>query len=460
MRHFLLLFLALFLLAGESYAHRHNGETVLSPVVSTHYGKIQGLVIAQGRLVQFRGIPYAQAPVGSRRWKRPLPPKAWNDTLKAVTWPDIALQTDQDKGSFYEKEFFRFGMPRSSENCLFINITMPRKALAHNKALPVCVWYHGGAYQNGYSYEIEMDPTEWARRGIIFVSVGYRMGITGFLCHPELDKEVSDHSSGNYGTYDQVMALRWVHDNIASFGGDPLRITIMGQSAGGGSVKNLCASPVSRGMIAGAIIQSAGGLGNFLSGNDPADYMRSVGKMLMDSIGLTTLKKMRAADMEIVRDPWTMTRRHGINTMRVFAPHTGGDLLPESFDDAVLDNSVADVPYLIGYTADDMMPMDKAINRLASVRDSLSRKPVYSYKFCRRLPGDNAGAFHSSELWYTFGSLKYSWRPFTKKDYELSNRMLGYWTNFVKYGNPNKGKGSWRPNTSKDHYFQILDTDK
>jgi para-nitrobenzyl esterase len=181
--------------------------------------------------------------------------------------------------------------------------------------------------------------------------------------------------------------------------------------------------------------------------------------MLMDSIGLTTLKKMRAADKEAVRDPWTMTRRQGINTMRVFAPHTGGDILPESFDDAVLDNSVADVPYLIGYTANDMVPMGDAINSLASVRDSLSGKHVYAYKFCRRLPGDDAGAFHSSELWYTFGSMRHSWRPFTKEDYKLSERMLEYWTNFVKYGNPNKNQGSWRPNTSKDHYFQILDTE-
>ena len=268
MKHLLFFLIALLFLTEESYAHKNNSGTFLSPVVNTRYGKIQGLVIAQDSLVQFRGIPYAQAPVGNRRWRRPLPPKAWRDTLKAVTWPDIALQTNQDKGSFYEKEFFRFGMPKSSENCLFINITMPLKALAHLGALPVCVWYHGGAYQNGYSYEMEMDPTEWARRG-------------------------------------------------------------------------------------------------------------------------------------------------------------------------------------------------DAINSLASVRDSLSGKPVYAYKFCRRLPGDNAGAFHSSELWYTFGSMRHSWRPFTKEDYELSERMLEYWTNFVKYGNPNKnqGTGTWRPNTSKDHYFQILDTD-
>lgn len=429
-------------------------------VVSTPIGRVEGVLTDSSQVMVFKGIPFAQPPVGELRWKRTQPVKPWEGVLRADHFRDISLQTDQDEGSFYQKEFFRFGTPHTGENSLYLNIWAPREALNHpERALPVCVWIHGGAYQNGYSYEMEMDGDAWARRGVILVTVAYRMGVTGFLCHPELAKEYADGASGNYGTYDQVEALRWVYRNIAAFGGNPANITLMGQSAGGGSVKNLVASPLSRGMVAKAIIQSAGGLGNFISGSDPEDYMRRTGKMLMDSLGFTTVEKMRDARADEVRNPWSMTRQQNINTMAVFAPHVGGELLPQSFDDAVMDNHVADVPYMIGFTADDMRPMEEDIKRFASVRDSLNGKPVYCYKFARRLPGDEAGAFHSSELWYMFGTLARSWRPFTAADYRLSEQMLDWWTNFAKYGNPNGPgtKGKWKPATRKRHYFQVMD---
>ncbi len=429
-------------------------------VVTTASGQVEGVLTDSSQVMVFKGIPYAQPPVGELRWRRTVAVRPWNGVLKADHFRDIALQTDQDKGSFYEREFFRFGTPHTSENSLYLNIWVPQRALNHpEQRLPVCLWIHGGAYQNGYSYEMEMDGDQWARRGVILVTVAYRLGLTGYLCHPLLAKEYADGSSGNYGTYDQLEALRWVHRNIAAFGGDPANITLMGQSAGGGSVKNLVASPLSHGMVAKAIIQSAGGLGNFLSGNDPEAYMQRTGKMIMDSLGFTTLEKMRDARADEVRDPWTITRRQNINTMAVFAPHVGGELLPRSFDDAVVDNSVADVPYLIGYTADDIRPMEDVINRFVDVRDSLSRQPVYCYKFARRLPGDDAGAFHSSELWYMFGTLARSWRPFNADDYLLSRQMIDWWTNFAKFGNPNGpgSKGKWKPSKRRKHYFQVLD---
>ncbi len=459
-------FVILALLSAATLSGRASGTSAAvfsDDVVTTPSGRVEGVLTDSSDVMVFKGIPYAEPPIGSLRWRRTIPVKPWEGVLHADHFRDIALQTDQDKGSFYEKEFFRFGMPHSSENSLYLNIWVPRRALNNPAArMPVCMWIHGGAYQNGYSYEMEMDGDEWARRGVILVTVGYRMGITGFLCHPELAKENADGQSGNYGLYDQITALKWIHDNISAFGGDPANITVMGQSAGGGSVKNLVASPMSRSLIAKAIIESAGGLGNFLSGNDPVDYMQHTGKMLMDSLGFTTVEKMRDARSDEVRDPWSICRRQGINTMRVFAPHTGDTALPESFDNAVTDNSVADVPYLIGYTANDMMPMDEAINRFVDKRAEYSRQPVYSYEFTRRLPGDDAGAFHSSELWYTFGTLARSWRPFTPADYALSKEMLDFWTNFAKYGNPNgtARRTVWKQSTPKKHFFMKLDIKK
>ena len=214
-----------------------------SPTIKVEGGMIQGVPSAASDVTVFRGIPYAAPPVGDLRWKRPQPVVKWKGVKVADTFSNNTVQ---------------------SEDCLYLNVWTPANAVGNqNSKLPVAFWVHGGAYFNGYGHEITMDGDAWAKRGVILVTINYRLGIFGFLAHPELSAGTPDGTSGNYGTYDQIAALKWVHDNIAQFGGDPNNITVLGQSAGAASIKNLVSSPLSKGMIKNAIIQSGGGIGAF-----------------------------------------------------------------------------------------------------------------------------------------------------------------------------------------------------
>ena len=281
-----------------------------------------------------------------------------------------------------------------------------------------------------------MDGDAWARRGVILVTINYRLGTFGFLSHPELTAEQGQ--SGNYGTMDQIAALQWVHDNIAQFGGDPANITIFGQSAGAMSVKTLLISPMSKGLMAKAIIQSGGGIGvrGLSTDNEvPQAFYDEQGKALTDAGGLTTLAEMRAASAQTIFD---LSQKRFV----MLSPHNDGKVLTEDFDHALYDGSIAQVPIMIGYNKDDMgILAGVSVDNFCAVRDSLGC-PVYEYEFLRELPTDEAhpasasGAFHSAELWYMFGTLKNSWRPFTEADYKLSDEMVDAWTAFCRTGNP------------------------
>jgi hypothetical protein len=207
---------------------------------------IQG--VKEGKVTVFKGIPYAAPPVGDLRWQAPQPVQPWEGIKVCDQFGPIAMQADQDPNSFYCKEFYWQGLPERSEDCLYLNVWTPSKAVGKaSQKLPVALWIHGGGFSAGFSNEITMDGTEWAKRGVILVSINYRLGMLGFL-------------GGNYGIQDQMAALKWAHDNIAAFGGDPENITLMGQSAGALSIKQLVTSPLSKDYIAKAIIQSGGGL--------------------------------------------------------------------------------------------------------------------------------------------------------------------------------------------------------
>jgi len=377
----------------------------------------------------------------------------WDGVKKCDTFSAICPQQAQQPGAFYFEEFYWDGYPENNEDCLYLNVWAPAATVGKTDAkLPVAFWIHGGAYSTGWGATKSMDGDAWARNGVILVTINYRLNLLGFLAHPELTAE--EGTSGNYGMYDQVAALKWVYENIAQFGGDPSNITVMGQSAGAMSVKNLVISPLAKPYIAKAIIQSGGGLGRASAGASTSQQEASdqAGKAFVESGGYDTLEKMRAASYAELQQ--NCKGRMGMG------PHIDGKILTKTFDEAVADKSIADIPYLIGYTADDIpMLAGESNHRFCAARAVDSRQPVYEYAFNRKLPGDDAGAFHSSELWYMFNTLSRSRRPFTQADYDLSEQMVTCWTNFAKYGNPNgqSGNAPWHQYTAEDPFLMEFD---
>ena len=426
-----------------------------TPVVAVEGGQVQGVASASTEVTVFRGIPYAAPPVGDLRWKRPQPVVKWKGIRKAETFSNICWQPGNAVGTFYGNEFYWKENTVQSEDCLYLNIWTPTKAVGRRESkLPVAFWVHGGAYFNGYGHEITMDGDAWANRGVILVTINYRLGIFGFLAHPELSAETQDGTSGNYGTYDQVAALKWVHENIAHFGGDPDNITVMGQSAGAASIKNLVSSPLSKGLIRNAVIQSGGGISESAGTDGGQKQAEATGKAFMDKFGYRTLKEMRAASAE------ELLKHFKAEGMGQFRPHIDGILLTESFDDAARNQHLANAAYMIGCTLDDIRPMGKQIDAFCFLRDSLDHRPAYQYLFARKLPGTRDGAFHSAELWYMFHTLDRSWRPMTEADYRLADVVMDCWTNFAKYGSPNKpGTESWPPFTLANPFVMTFNVD-
>ena len=426
--------------------------TAKNPIITVEGGKIQGTV--NDGVIAYKGIPFAAPPVGELRWKATQPVVPWDgvrvcDHFGAPSWQTNHVETDG-----YMHEFFFDGDPEFSEDCLYLNVWAP----ANGKNLPVTLWIHGGAFSYGWGFEPEMDGEEWARHGGILVSCNYRLGLLGFLAHPLLSAENPDGVSGNYGLLDQIAALKWVKNNIAAFGGDHSRITVMGQSAGAMSVKDIVTSPLSKDLVAGAIIQSGGGLMESAPiGGYSLKDAEALWKDVMDWAGYTTLEDMRAIKPQ---DLLHLARKYSEATGKFTgfpAPVVDGIVLPESFDHAAIEGRIADVPYMIGFTRDDMRGLTDGIVRFCTVREQ-SGKPAYAYQFARRLPDDGrpgilTGAFHSSELWYMFKSLRLSWRPFTAGDYALSEEMISAWTSFAATGKPSP---SWTPCTAEDPSFMIF----
>ncbi len=226
--------------------------------VTVEEGKIRGIHGWDPRVAVFRGIPYAAPPVGELRWRAPEPPEKWEGVRVADTYGPIACQPvpGSRPEEFWTREIHPTGQEfEMSEDCLYLNIYTT--ARTGKEKLPVLIYIHGGGFKGGYPYEVEFDWEHMAKKGIVAVSIAYRLGVLGFLAHPWLSEESPDEAKGNYGTLDQLAALKWVKRNIAAFGGDPDKITIAGQSAGAMSVQNLMTSPLAEGLIGGAIIESS-----------------------------------------------------------------------------------------------------------------------------------------------------------------------------------------------------------
>ena len=446
----------LFLTLAAMAACKNDG-----PIIRIESGLVKGLNTETPGVTVFKGIPYAAPPVGELRWKAPQPVKPWNNLRVCDTWGHPAWQAPHTSGG-YTPEFFFDGDPEFSEDCLCLNVWTPAAGKRDAK-LPVTLWIHGGAYVAGWGFEPEMDGEEWAKHGGVLVTFNYRLGVLGFLAHPDLSAESPDKVSGNYGMLDQIAALKWVKDNIAAFGGDPDRITVMGQSAGAMSVQTLVTSPLSKDLVAGAIIQSGGGITERqILGGTPMSAAEESGKSLMEWAGCRTVEQMRAVPAE---DLVTLVSRYRADTkdtpVGVTSPVTDGYALSETFSEAALGGRIADVPYMIGCTLDDPATLASGID-LFCIERQKAGGTAYAYRFDRRLPTDGRpnvlkGAFHSSELWYTFKTLRYCWRPFIEGDYDLAEQMVTCWTNFAACGDPNgPDGGQWTPFTEENPLFMVF----
>jgi len=429
----------------------------VNPELNIQGGKIVGVVTPTQGVIAYKGVPFAAPPIGDLRWKEPQPVVPWTGVKVADKYGAAAEQVTWDPNSFYGKEWRASGSVPFSEDCLYLNIWTPAAGQTERK-LPVAMWIHGGGYREGFAFEPEMDGgEEWATSGVILVSVTYRLGVMGFFSHPLLSAESPHGVSGNYGLMDQIAALRWIHDNIQQFGGDPNNITVFGQSAGAGSVQALCASPLSSRLISHAISMSGGGLSEFRLGGGSLDTVQVANKDFMDRYKKSTLKEMRALSFD---ELLKMAKEYGEATKKpmMWGPVTDNYVSRGSFTHEAKAGRIADIPYMFGYTANDLFDMRKAVEDFCALRAQQSGKPAYAYVFARQLPGDTSGAFHSADLWYVFHSFRHSWRPFTAGDNALSKQMVAYWTNFAKFGNPNgAGEGVWTAYTPAVPKFMSLD---
>ncbi len=416
----------------------------MNSVIKTPCGEIRGTECRIPGITAYKGIRYATA----ERWKYPEVVSHWDGIYDATSYGSCCYQLrtfhpeDQNPGkTFYYNEFRKGETYTYSEDCLFLNIWTPHEA----KNLPVLVYIHGGAFTGGCGHEKHFDGPVWPEKGVIAVTVNYRLGPLGFACLPELKQE-SGHT-GNYGLYDQLAAIRWVKDNIQAFGGNPGNITVMGQSAGAMSVQQLCLSPLTKGLIAKAVMSSGGGISEEFSKTSPAEDQYGYWQEVMKTAGCSALEEFRRLPAEKLFGAWGAVNRMQSVTGLTCMPCIDGEMIVKSGEDAVSSGQFLHIPYMAGSTSEDIVPpivfqMAKNWCRLQSEQGRCSS---YTWFFDRQLPGDEEGAWHSSDLWYWFGTLDNGWRPFTEKDRQLSEEMVSYLTNFAKTGDPNgSGLAEWK----------------
>jgi para-nitrobenzyl esterase len=433
-------------------------------------GLITGAPGTNSEVRVYKGIPYAAPPVGERRWKAPQSPAAWTGVREAKEFSAVCVQTPYPEGSLFYQPLGAVG-----EDCLYLNVWTAASSAKERR--PVMVWIHGGGYTRGTGATPTYNGENLAKKGVIVVTINYRLGIFGFFAHPELTKESDVHSSGNYGLLDMVSALQWVQKNIAAFGGDPKRVTIFGESAGSSAVNFLMASPLAKGLFHRVI------------GESGANFGRHTSLAEMEQMGarLGTLAEMRAkssADLQKVEGS--------------FRPAVDGWFLPEDVSAVFAHGKQSDVPVIAGYNHDEtrvLAPwpananektfLDQVNKRYGSfaaeflklypagsdeqakeahyessrdqgmgwemrtwvrAQNKTGKAPAYLYYFTRIPPSpvaDRYRAYHAAEIQYVFGNLR-AGRPWEDADRKLAETMSSYWVNFAATGNPNgKGLPKW-----------------
>ena len=405
-------------------------------IVNTPCGPVQG---TQGNLpgvAAFKGIRYATA----GRWEYPKLVTGWEGVYDATAYGNCSYQPrsfyneeENLKKIFYYNEFRKGETYTYSEDCLFLNVFTPAEALQGGK-LPVLVYIHGGGFTGGCGHEKHFDGPNWPTKGVVGVTLNYRLGPLGFLTLPQLAEEAG--YTGNYGLFDQLTALQWVRENIASFGGDPDNVTLMGQSAGAMSVQQHCLSPLSLGLFHKAVMSSGGGVSKMMSAPVPEKHY-AFWQAVMERAGCATLADFRALDPEILFGVWQETKKEVKGGGQACSPVLDGRLIVGTGTELLAQGKQHQIPYMAGSTSQDMMP--PILQGMATSWCSAQKKNAFGWYFNRQLPGDDCGAWHSSDLWYWFGTLPNGWRPWEDQDRIIAEQMTDYLTNFAKTGNPNGG---------------------
>ena len=444
-----------------------------NPVLDIEGGRIQGVLTDKDGVLAYKGIPYAAPPIGDLRWREPQPVIHWDGIRICDEFGHPSYQSVHYPG-MYTTEWGYGSEAPYSEDCLYLNVWTNAAGKTDSKQ-PVAFFVHGGGFREGWGSEPEFDGEEWAAKDVVLVTVNYRLGVFGFLAHPDLSAESPHGVSGNYGLLDMIAALRWVKNNITQFGGDPDNVMIFGQSAGADGIRKLCESPLTENLFNKAIIMSGDGLrrdGNVRGHQDLTlkEAERDC-KAVLDWANLTDLSKMRAASTEVIHSLSTIrnmvgngssAERFGYEPGITSRPILDNYVSVRSFNDAALKDSLHHVTYMIGYTMHDYLKdMKNAIDDFCLNREECG-DVVYAYEFARPLPTDERhgkleGAFHSADLWYVFKSLKHSWRPWTEGDWNLAEVMLTAWTDFAKTGCPGK---TWKPYTKKHPQYMVFKLDE
>ena len=414
-------------------------------LINTPCGQVQGVSSRLEHVVAYKGIRYATA----GRWEYPKQVTHWDGVYDASNYGACSYQPrsfyneeENLKKIFYYNEFRKGETYTYSEDCLFLNIFTPETAKEGDK-LPVLIYIHGGGFTGGCGHEKHFDVPVWPTKGVIGVTLNYRLGPMGFVCLPELKEEAG--YTGNYGLFDQLTAIKWIKDNISAFGGDPDNMTIMGQSAGAMSVQQHSLSPLSEGLFNKAIMSSGGGVSKILSAK-PAEKNYQYWEMAMNYAGCKNLAEFRAISPEKLFEAWNYAKKE-LHNPGCF-PCIDGRFVVGTSADILAAKKHHKIHYMTGSTSEDMMP--PILQSMAKKWCAAQEKESYTWYFDRQLPGDENGAWHSADLWYWFGTLPNCWRPMEQKDYDLSEQMTSYLCNFVRSGNPNGDSlPTWLPSTKK-----------
>ena len=491
-----LLFLSL-----SPYSHAGN-----EPIVKITDGAVQGT--SNGVIDAFKGIPYAKAPVNELRWRKPQQVTPWDGVLDASDYKPDCMQ----------KPFPGDAAPLgtgTSEDCLYMNVWKPSES---DKPLPVVVWIYGGGFVNGGSSPTIYSGHKFAEQDVVFVSFNYRVGRFGFFAHPKLTKANLDGVLGNYGFMDQIAALQWVKQNISAFGGDPKRVTVMGESAGGFSVHTLLTSPLAKGLFNQAIIQSGGG--RTALGTRYLSKTNAMGQPSAEQVGVAFAKRMgiKPNDPDALQKLRQLPAEDivsGLNMATMADPTYSGTIIdgtlvvdnPQSYysanKDLAMPLMVGTTDYEIGFPPQNVATVDDALSVFGSKlspenyklavkgyvstvgdypqdiaqavsSDFLMVEParfvereaskqsdsVYAYRFSYVVDSEKSqlkGAPHATDIPYAFNTVSDRYSEISDRDKQVSDAMNKYWVNFIKTGSPNgKGLPEWTPYSSTNDKLMIF----